>query len=63
LTGKVGFSGSDTPMYENYFAGGYSTLRGFDFRGALLINMGVTVGGQFRMPGSAETSFRSRPTT
>ena len=24
----------DTPIFENYFAGGYSTLRGFDFRGA-----------------------------
>ena len=57
FTGKVGFSGTDTPMYENYFAGGYSTLRGFDFRGASPINMGVTVGGQFRLLGSAEYFF------
>ena len=30
---KLGFSGSSTPVFENYFAGGFSTFRGFDFRG------------------------------
>ncbi len=28
---SAGFSGIDTPMFENYFAGGFSTLRGFSF--------------------------------
>ena len=31
---QLGFSGRNTPIFENYFAGGYATLRGFDFRGA-----------------------------
>ncbi len=31
---QLGFSGSDTPVYERFFAGGFSTLRGFLFRGA-----------------------------
>lgn len=57
FSGKVGFSGTDTPMYENYFAGGYSTLRGFDFRGASPVSGGVIVGGQFRFLGSAEYFF------
>ena len=35
LSLKAGFSGADTPIFENFFAGGFSTLRGFDFRGRL----------------------------
>ena len=30
----LGFSGPDTPAYDNFYAGGYNTLRGFVFRGA-----------------------------
>ena len=30
----AGVSGTDTPLFENYFAGGFTTLRGFHFRGA-----------------------------
>jgi len=40
---KLGFTGNDTPVYEHFFAGGFSTLRGFDFRGAGPVR---TVGGQ-----------------
>lgn len=50
----AGFSGSDTPLFENYFAGGFSTLRGFSFRGASPVVDTVTVGGQFRLLGSFE---------
>jgi outer membrane protein insertion porin family len=57
FSGKLGFSGVDTPMYENYFAGGYSTLRGFDFRGASPITGSVIVGGRFRFLGSTEYFF------
>ncbi len=31
---QLGFSGDNTPVYERFFAGGFSTLRGFFFRGA-----------------------------
>jgi outer membrane protein insertion porin family len=51
---SAGFSGSDTPLFENYFAGGFSTLRGFDFRGASPVDSGVIVGGRFRTLGSVE---------
>ena len=36
FTSKLGISGSNTPIFENYFAGGFSTIRGFYFRGASL---------------------------
>ena len=50
----AGFSGQDTPLFENYFAGGFSTLRGFEFRGASPVENTVTVGGDFRLLGSLE---------
>jgi outer membrane protein insertion porin family len=53
----LGFSGSQTPIFENFFAGGYSTIRGFDFRGASPVKNTVVVGGQFRMLGSVEYFF------
>ncbi len=54
LSSRVGFSGTNTPVYDHFFAGGFSTLRGFDFRGASPRNMGVTVGGEFMWINSAE---------
>ena len=51
------FSGSDTPIYERYFAGGFSTIRGFDFRGASPVNGGVVVGGNFQFITSIEYLF------
>ena len=54
---QLGFSGSQTPLFENYFAGGFSTLRGFAFRGASPLSGGLTVGGRFRMIGSLEYFF------
>lgn len=57
LTAKFGVSGEDTPIFENYFAGGYSSLRGFNFRGASPTEMGVQVGGRLRFLGSAEYMF------
>jgi outer membrane protein insertion porin family len=50
-------SGGDTPIYDHYFAGGFSTLRGFDFRGASPRQLGVTVGGEFMLLNSAEYLF------
>ncbi|MEX0819445.1 MAG: BamA/TamA family outer membrane protein, partial [Pirellulaceae bacterium] len=56
---KLGFSGSQTPIYENYFSGGFSTMRGFDFRGASPRDAatGVVTGGEFRFLGSVEYMF------
>ncbi len=54
---RAGFSGSQTPIFENFFAGGFSTLRGFDFRGASPIKSGIRVGGEFRLLGSVEYMF------
>lgn len=54
---KLGVTGSDTPIFENYFAGGFSTIRGFQFRGASPKSGGVTIGGQFQWLNSAEYYF------
>ncbi len=56
-TWKFGFSGADTPIFENFFAGGYSTLRGFRFRGASPTVSDVQVGGTFMALGSLEYVF------
>jgi outer membrane protein insertion porin family len=50
-------SGGNTPVYEHYFAGGFSTLRGFSFRGASPRTDGVVVGGEFMLLTSAEYLF------
>ncbi len=55
---KFGVTGSQTPIFENFFAGGFSTMRGFDFRGASPLGAGgVVVGGQTRFLGSVEYFF------
>lgn len=54
---RLGFTGSQTPLYENYFAGGFSSLRGFDFRGASPIEGGVRVGGEFQWLNTVEYMF------
>ncbi len=51
---RLGFSGQDTPLFENFFAGGFSTMRGFAFRGAGPVDSGVQVGGRFQMLGTFE---------
>ena len=54
---RLGFSGSQTPVFENFFAGGLTTLRGFDFRGVSPIEGGVRVGGEFQWVNSIEYTF------
>jgi outer membrane protein insertion porin family len=51
---NFGISGEDTPMFENYYAGGYATLRGFRYRGASPKVGDVTVGGRLKFLGSVE---------
>ena len=57
LASRVGITGNDTPIYENFFAGGYSTLRGFDFRGASPVIQGIEVGGEFLWVNTVEYLF------
>jgi outer membrane protein insertion porin family len=56
-TWKFGVTGSQTPIFENYFAGGYSTMRGFSFRGASPVVGDIQVGGEFMFLGSLEYVF------
>ena len=59
LGGQAGYTGDNTPIYEHFYAGGFSTIRGFDFRGASPIDpaTGVRVGGHFQLLASAEYLF------
>jgi outer membrane protein insertion porin family len=54
FSGQASISGSQTPIYDRYFAGGYSTLRGFSFRGATPKVDDVLVGGRLSLLGSVE---------
>ncbi len=54
---KAGITGADTPLFENFFAGGYSTLRGFSFRGASPKTGDLQVGGRTMLLGSVEYLF------
>ncbi|KAA5540229.1 BamA/TamA family outer membrane protein [Roseiconus nitratireducens] len=54
---QLGFSGNDTPVFEHFFAGGYATLRGFDFRGASPVVNDIEIGGQFQWLNSVEYMF------
>ena len=57
LSSQLGFTGSDTPIYENYFAGGFSSMRGFNFRGVGPVDMNVNIGGQFQWLNTVEYMF------
>lgn len=54
LTGQLGYTGDNTPVFEKFFAGGYSSFRGFYFRGVSPEVNNVKVGGNFLAIGSAE---------
>jgi len=54
---RLGFTGAQTPIFENYFAGGFSTMRGFSFRGASPVEGGVRVGGEFQWLNTLEYMF------
>ncbi len=56
---RFAWTGDDTPIYDNYFAGGFSTIRGFDYRGASPRDAatGVFVGGHMMFLASAEYRF------
>ncbi|MDB5392195.1 MAG: outer membrane protein assembly complex, YaeT protein, partial [Planctomycetaceae bacterium] len=57
LSSQVSYTGSDTPIYERLFAGGFSSFRGFQFRGVTPFQNGVGIGGQWMALGSVEYIF------
>jgi len=63
LAARGNYTGDDTPIYERFYAGGFSTIRGFDFRGVSPRSLGpstgmmIPVGGNFMMLASAEYLF------
>jgi outer membrane protein assembly complex protein YaeT len=48
------FAGSNTPIYERLYAGGFRSLRGFEFRGVGPFEEGLNVGGTFSFLNSVE---------
>jgi outer membrane protein insertion porin family len=48
------WTGADTPIYERYFAGGFQSMRGFQYRGISPIDHRTRIGGQFLFLGGAE---------
>jgi outer membrane protein assembly complex protein YaeT len=51
---QFGWAGSNTPVFERYFAGGFRSLRGFQFRGVGPDIDGFKVGGEFMLLNSIE---------
>jgi outer membrane protein assembly complex protein YaeT len=54
LRSQVSYAGSNTPVYERFFAGGFSSIRGFEFRGIGPNVNGFMVGGNFQFINTAE---------
>jgi outer membrane protein insertion porin family len=62
LITHAGITGNNTPIYDRYFAGGFSTIRGFQFRGVSpavdVPDFGnFMVGGNFELLASLEYMF------
>ena len=59
LSARAGYTGDNTPIYDRYFAGGYSSLRGFEFRGVSPIDpaTGDAVGGDFELLTTVQYMF------
>lgn len=57
LSSTIGITGGNTPIYERFFAGGFTTLRGFRFREANPHELGVSIGGDFEWLNSVEYLF------
>jgi outer membrane protein insertion porin family len=54
LSGNFGWTSSGTPIFENFYAGGFQSFRGFAFRGVTPVENGIEVGGQFQLLGTVE---------
>lgn len=51
---QVSIAGADTPVFERFFAGGFRSMRGFEFRGVGPDVDGFKVGGDFMFLNSLE---------
>lgn len=54
MRSQVGFAGSNTPVFERFYAGGFRSLRGFQFRGVGPFERGFNLGGEFMWLNSLE---------
>jgi outer membrane protein insertion porin family len=54
MRGEVAWTGTDTPIFERFYAGGFQSFRGFYFRGVSPKQQGVYVGGDWMVLGSVE---------
>jgi outer membrane protein insertion porin family len=54
LRNQTGIASTTTPVYERFFAGGFTTIRGFQFRGVGPNINGFFVGGDFLLLNSIE---------
>ncbi|HBI46286.1 MAG TPA: hypothetical protein DDY78_26050, partial [Planctomycetales bacterium] len=48
------YAGANTPVYERFYAGGFRSIRGFEFRGVGPDVNGFKVGGDFQVLNSLE---------
>ena len=54
LRSQLGFTGSNTPVFERFYAGGFNSLRGFQFRGVGPSVNGFMIGGDFMFLNTVE---------
>lgn len=54
LHSQISWAGENTPVYERFFGGGYTSIRGFQFRGVSPVTNGFVTGGQFQFMNSIE---------
>jgi outer membrane protein insertion porin family len=57
LRGFYGVTGTDTPLYERFFAGDFRSMRGFAYRGVGPFVDGSNIGGLSTLIGSVEFQF------
>ena len=58
LKSSIGITEGHTPIFERYYGGGFSSIRGFEFRGISPRNtLGYITGGSFEFYNSAEMIF------
>jgi outer membrane protein assembly complex protein YaeT len=54
LRSQMGWAGSDVPVFERFYAGGFRSMRGFEFRGVGPFENGFNKGGDFIFLNSLE---------